>query len=412
MTVRLADGQRRGRRAPHLRAAALLRGAAARPLVHRGARHHRPHLRHLPGRLPDERGQRARERCAASTCPSRSACSAGSSTAASGSRAMRCTSTCSTRPTSSATTGAVELARDAPAGGRAGARAEADRQRRDGARRRPRDPPDQRSRRRLLPGADTSRAADARRAARARAGGGARNGAVDRGLRLPRAQRRVRARRPLAPGRLRDRARPHPLRRGARHLRRPSTTTTSRRSTSSARTRCTRACASGGTYLCGPLARFALGHDHLSPLARDAARDAGLEAPCRDAFRSIVVRSVELVYACDEALRVIDAYEEPDAPFVAVEPVAGRATASAKRRAGSSTTATASTPTARSWTRRSCRRPRRTSAPSRTTCARSSAATPTSTTTSCALLCEQAIRNYDPCISCATHFLTLEVERA
>ena len=27
------------------------------------------------------------------------------------------------------------------------------------------------------------------------------------------------------------------------------------------------------------------------------------------------------------------------------------------------------------------------------------------------LRCEQAIRNYDPCISCATHFLTLDVER-
>jgi len=26
-------------------------------------------------------------------------------------------------------------------------------------------------------------------------------------------------------------------------------------------------------------------------------------------------------------------------------------------------------------------------------------------------LCEQAIRNYDPCISCATHFLELEVHR-
>ena len=25
--------------------------------------------------------------------------------------------------------------------------------------------------------------------------------------------------------------------------------------------------------------------------------------------------------------------------------------------------------------------------------------------------CEQAIRNYDPCISCATHFLTLRVDR-
>ena len=25
--------------------------------------------------------------------------------------------------------------------------------------------------------------------------------------------------------------------------------------------------------------------------------------------------------------------------------------------------------------------------------------------------CEQAVRNYDPCISCATHFLDLQVER-
>jgi coenzyme F420-reducing hydrogenase alpha subunit len=26
--------------------------------------------------------------------------------------------------------------------------------------------------------------------------------------------------------------------------------------------------------------------------------------------------------------------------------------------------------------------------------------------------CEQAVRNYDPCISCATHFLKLEVQRS
>ena len=25
--------------------------------------------------------------------------------------------------------------------------------------------------------------------------------------------------------------------------------------------------------------------------------------------------------------------------------------------------------------------------------------------------CEQAVRNYDPCISCATHFLRMEIER-
>ena len=45
---------RRGGAAAHLRAAAVLRGLPARPRVHRGARHHRPHLRDLPRRLPDE----------------------------------------------------------------------------------------------------------------------------------------------------------------------------------------------------------------------------------------------------------------------------------------------------------------------------------------------------------------------
>jgi coenzyme F420-reducing hydrogenase alpha subunit len=78
-----------------------------------------------------------------------------------------------------------------------------------------------------------------------------------------------------------------------------------------------------GSYLCGPLARFALSADRLSPLAADAAQEAGLTAEERNPFRSIVVRSVELVYAADEALRLIEQYEEPDAPAVEVEPRAG-----------------------------------------------------------------------------------------
>ena len=45
-----------GRQAAHLRAATLLRGDAARTRLRGGGRHHRPDLRHLPGRLPDERG--------------------------------------------------------------------------------------------------------------------------------------------------------------------------------------------------------------------------------------------------------------------------------------------------------------------------------------------------------------------
>ena len=98
------DGRQRSprRQAQHLRAAALLRSVSARKELRGGARHHRAHLRHLPGGLSDEfvpcpgegagcvrPGGRARlRRCA--TC----------STAASGSRATCCTCSCCICPTS------------------------------------------------------------------------------------------------------------------------------------------------------------------------------------------------------------------------------------------------------------------------------------------------------------------------
>ena len=166
-----------------------------------------------------------------------------------------------------------------------------------------------------------------------------------------------------------------------------------------------------GTYLCGPLARFALNHERLSPLALQAAREAGLEAPCRDAFRSIVVRSVELVYACDEALRIIDAYEEPDAPFVTVEPVAGTGygVSEAPRGLlyhryridgdGSILDAKIVPPTSQNQ--------RAIEDDLRAVVGRYAHLGDDELRA----LCEQAIRNYDPCISCATHFLALEVER-
>ena len=103
MYVRV-DWQRGGRgTAGHLRAAALLRGVPARPVLHRAAGHHRAGLRHLPRRLPDQRlpGDRRRVRGRAWTARSR-ACG-GCCTAGNGSAATRCTSTCCTHPTSSGT---------------------------------------------------------------------------------------------------------------------------------------------------------------------------------------------------------------------------------------------------------------------------------------------------------------------
>jgi sulfhydrogenase subunit alpha len=166
-----------------------------------------------------------------------------------------------------------------------------------------------------------------------------------------------------------------------------------------------------GTYLCGPLARFALDHERLSPLAREAAREAGLEAPCRDAFRSIVVRSVELLYACDEALRIIEAYEEPDAPSVPVEPVAGTGYGVSEAPRGllyhryridaDGTILDAKIVPPTSQNQQAIEDDLRAVVGTYAHLDDDRLRT----------VCEQAIRNYDPCISCATHFLDLQVER-
>ena len=70
-----------------------------------------------------------------------------------------------------------------------------------------------------------------------------------------------------------------------------------------------------GSYMVGPMARFNLNFDKLPDVAQQAARDCGLQVPCRNPFRSIVVRAIELVFACHEALRVIREYEPP--PYLA-----------------------------------------------------------------------------------------------
>jgi len=96
-------------------------------------------------------------------------------------------------------------------------------------------------------------------------------------------------------------------------------------------------------YPVGPLARFALNVDRLSLVARRAATDAGLEATCRNPFRSIVVRAVETPYACDEAPRLVDGYQELDRHGGPVEPRADVGYGCTKALRASSITVTAST---------------------------------------------------------------------
>ena len=78
-----------------------------------------------------------------------------------------------------------------------------------------------------------------------------------------------------------------------------------------------------GEYLVGPLARYSLNSSSLSAGARDAAKRAGLGPTCRNPFHSIIVRAVEVVHAFDTGLGIIDSYEIPDRPAVEIEPRAG-----------------------------------------------------------------------------------------
>jgi sulfhydrogenase subunit alpha len=79
----------------------------------------------------------------------------------------------------------------------------------------------------------------------------------------------------------------------------------------------------GHRYLAGPLARYSLNSGYLSPIARQAAADAGLGGQCRNPFRSVLVRAVEVVYAVEEALRIISSYQQPGRASVEVLPRAG-----------------------------------------------------------------------------------------
>jgi coenzyme F420-reducing hydrogenase alpha subunit len=163
--------------------------------------------------------------------------------------------------------------------------------------------------------------------------------------------------------------------------------------------------------LVGPLARYSLNSDRLSPLAREAAHSAGLGPICRNVFQSIVVRSVETLHACEEALRIVEDYERPDKPAFEIHPRAavGYACTEAPRgilyhrysldKSGVILDAKIIPPTSQNQKimEMDLRR-----------FVEDHMSLPKGVLT---WKCEQTIRSYDPCISCATHFLKLEIDR-
>ncbi|MCF3122553.1 nickel-dependent hydrogenase large subunit [Streptomyces arenae] len=175
----------------------------------------------------------------------------------------------------------------------------------------------------------------------------------------------------------------------------------------------------GRRHLTGSLARFAISGRWLSRPAVEAARAAGLGDPhegvvCRNPYRSIVVRAVEVVYAIDEALRIIDTYEPPKHPYTEVPAVAGTGHGATEAprgllyhrylldAEGTVTDARLVPPTAQN--QGAIEDDLRRTAQAAITRLGVDEAELTR-------VCERAIRNHDPCISCSTHFLDLTIDR-
>jgi len=165
-------------------------------------------------------------------------------------------------------------------------------------------------------------------------------------------------------------------------------------------------------YHVGPLARYSLNFDRLSPIAQEAARSAGLGPVCRNPFQSIIVRSIEILQACNEAIELIERYQPPDDPSVAVHPRAARGYACTEAPRG---TLYHRYRIDESGTIRDAKIVPPTSQNQKTIEQDLWQFIPKHVQDSQNELrwrCEQAIRNYDPCISCATHFLKLDLERS
>ncbi len=166
-----------------------------------------------------------------------------------------------------------------------------------------------------------------------------------------------------------------------------------------------------GPYHVGPLARYNLNYDKLTPKAKKSAKDAGLGKTCFNPFKSIIARSVELVFACEESIRLIEEYKKPEEPFIDIKPKAGTGYGCTEAPRGilyhrykladdgSILDAKIVPPTSQN---------QKTIEKDLFNYVSKNIELSEDKLT---WQCEQAIRNYDPCISCATHFLKLHIER-
>lgn len=164
-------------------------------------------------------------------------------------------------------------------------------------------------------------------------------------------------------------------------------------------------------YLVGPMARYNISGHQLSKRTLSAAKDCHFESQCTNPFRSIIVRGLEILYAFDEAIRILENAKDIDKIKPNVTPTIkqgiGFGITEAPRGClyhkyeidvdGNILEAKIIPPTSQN---------QYTIEKDLTGLVKKHISLPQEKLT---WQCEQAIRNYDPCISCSTHFLKVQI---
>jgi sulfhydrogenase subunit alpha len=165
-------------------------------------------------------------------------------------------------------------------------------------------------------------------------------------------------------------------------------------------------------YLVGPLARVNLNADKLSAFTRSVLAETGLTLPFTNPFKGIVARSVELLECIEESIAIVESYSPPKKPYEDYEVKAGECMAATEaprgllyhhykvNAEGIIESAKIVPPTSQNQTR--IEADMRALLPS----------IQDQSEDDIAHACEKVIRCYDPCISCATHFLKLDIKRS
>lgn len=168
----------------------------------------------------------------------------------------------------------------------------------------------------------------------------------------------------------------------------------------------------GEPYLVGPLARLNLNHEQLPEVLKNLLKDIGIRWPSRNMYLSIVARAVEIWYALWQAIEILQQYKV-ETPYVEVRPQAGIGYAATEAprgvlwhryetdAKGMIVSSTIVPPTSQNQARIE-----------QDLALALSAYGLHHSDDELRQRAEMVVRNYDPCISCSTHFLDLRVRRS